>query len=121
MPYFFILPAYILLLIILIAGAIACRFFPRLRSTTNYLLAGAVGTLVGFVVLNLITFLMGMMPVWLAQTITFPDWLQQPSKIFVAGVLLIGPFIASGVGILVGFAGGFYLARKKSRRAMLQS
>jgi hypothetical protein len=117
MPYFFILPAYLVLLIGLIAAAVTVRFVPRLKHLRGCVLGGALGTLIGFAIVNVIVVLAGVAPAWLAQKITFPNWLQQVSKFFVAAILLIGPFIGSGVGVLFGFAIGFYWVYSRKKRA----
>jgi hypothetical protein len=117
MPYFFILPAYLVLLIGLIGGAVVVRFMPRLKHLSGSLLGGALGTMIGFAVINVIVVLAGVAPAWYAQKFTFPNWLQQTSKFFVAATLLIGPFIGSAVGVLFGFAIGFYLVYRRMKRA----
>jgi hypothetical protein len=118
MPYFFILPAYVALLIGLIGVAVAARFVPRFRRASGYIIGGAVGTLIGFVIINVIVILAGVAPAWLAQKFTFPDWLQQVSRYFVAATLLIGPFIGSAIGVFFGFAAGIYFVfRRRSHAA----
>jgi hypothetical protein len=118
MPYFFILPAYVALLVGLIGVAVVARFVPRFRRASGYFIGGAVGTLVGFVIINIIVILAGVAPAWLAQKFTFPDWLQQVSRYFVAATLLIGPFIGSAIGVFLGFAAGIYFVfRRRSHAA----
>jgi hypothetical protein len=118
MPYFFIIPAYLALLTGLVAAAIITRFIPRFRPASRYILAGAIGTLAGFLIINLIVFFAGMSPVWLAGKITLPDWLHEVSKYFVAATLLIGPFVGSAVGVLVGFFAGLCFVRRRRRHAV---
>ncbi|SRR6266403_236600 len=117
MPYFFILPAYAALLVGLVGAAVIARFVPRFRPASGYIIGGAAGTLAGFIIINVIVFLAGMAPVWLAPKITLPDSLHQITKFFVAFTLLIGPFIASGVGVLGGFAAGLYFVYRRNRHA----
>jgi hypothetical protein len=116
MPYFFILPAYVALFIALIVIAIITRFVARFRLASGYIVAGAIGTLIGFVIINIVVWIVGLFPVWLNQKVSLPDWLQQVSKFFVAGTLLIGPFIGSAIGILLGFAAGFYFVYRRRKR-----
>jgi hypothetical protein len=116
MPYFFILPAYGVLLIGLIAAAAVARFVPRFRTASGYIVGGAIGTLIGFTAINTIVWLVGLAPVWLSQKFTFPGWLQQTSKFFVAAALLIGPFIGSAIGVLSGFAAGFYFVYRRRKQ-----
>ncbi len=117
MPYFFILPAYVLLLVVLLGAAIAARFVPRFRQASGYIVGGTVGTLVGFIFINAVVIVVGVLPAWLAQKISFPDWLQQGSKIVVARTLLIGPFIGSAIGVLLGFSAGLYFIHRRKRNA----
>ena len=117
MPYFFILPAYIALLIGLIGAAIVARFVPRFQPMSGYIVGGAIGTLIGFIIINILVVNAGVAPAWLAQKFTFPDWLQQVSRYFVAAALLIGPFIGSAIGVVVGFAAGLYFVYRRRRLA----
>lgn len=108
MPYFLILPVYLVLLAGLICLAIAFRFFPRLKPMSRYFWGGAIGTAIGFIVANAIVLLVGVMPAWLGQRFTFPNWLQETGRFFVAATLFVGPFIGSTVGVALGFLAGFY-------------
>jgi large-conductance mechanosensitive channel len=121
MPYFFILPAYSILFVGLISLAIIARFFPRFRPASKYFIGGAIGTLVGFIVLNIIVILVGIAPAWLAQKFTFPIWLHDVGKYFVAATLLIGPFIGSAIGVILGFVIGFYFVHKRNKKLSAQS
>jgi len=113
MPYFFILPAYIVFLIGLIAVAVIVRFIPRFQRASGYIIGGAIGTLIGLVIINVIVILAGVAPAWLAERFTLPDWLQKASKYFVAATLLIGPFIGSAVGVFLRFAVGIYFVFRR--------
>lgn len=115
MPYFFILPAYFILLLGLVGMAGVARFVPRFKPASRYIIGGTIGTLIGFIIVNIIILVAGVAPAWLARKFTFPDWLQQFSKYFVAATLLIGPFIGSGVGILIGFTVGFFYIYRRRR------
>lgn len=116
MPYFFILPAYIALALALIVLGMVVRYIPRWQFASVYLLSGALGTLPGFLIANVIVMLAGVIPVILSEKITLPHLLQQIGGFVVAGILLIGPFIASAVGIAGGFFSGVYIVfRKRSK------
>ncbi len=116
MPYFFILPAFAILLLALVAAAIGVRFLPRLKHTSGYIVGGTAGTLVGFVVVNLLVWFVGLLPVWIDHQVRLPDWLRQASGVFIAGTLLIGPFIGSALGVAFGFAAGLLLVYVHRRR-----
>jgi hypothetical protein len=117
MPYFFILPAYAALLAGLMGAAIVSRFVPRFRPAGGYIGGGAIGTLVGFTIVNVLVWLAGLFPVWLNRNDSFPKWLAHTSQFFVAANLLIGPFIGSAVGVALGFAIGVYIVYRKRRQA----
>lgn len=66
--------------------------------------------------------LAGLLPVLVEQDFTPPQWLQQAGAVVVAAILLIGPFIASAIGVVLGFAAGllFVFRRRRRRAANLQ-
>ena len=115
MPYFFILPAYVALLMALVCAAIVAHFVPRLRQASGYIFAGAVGTLFGFVIINVFVWIVGLFPAWLNQKVSLSDWLRHLFQLFVAATLLIGPFIGSAIGVLLGFPAGIYFIYKRRR------
>jgi hypothetical protein len=118
MPYFFILPAYVALLVGLIGAAVVARFVPRFQPASGYIVGGAVGTLFGFVIINVLVWVVGLFPAWLNQKVAFPDWLLHLTQYFVAATLLIGPFIGSAIGVFLGFAAGIYFVfRRRSHAA----
>ena len=116
MPYFLILPAYAIFLVALIIIAIVARFTERFKSASQYIFAGAFGTLIGFLIANIFLWIIGLFPVWLNQNIPFPDWLQRIGKFFTAATLLLGPFIASAAGILLGLVFGVYFVHRRRRK-----
>ncbi len=118
MPYFIILPIYALLLVFLVVAAVVARCIPAWRAASGSIVAGAVGTGFGFVVANVIVTLAGFLPLWVAQQCTLPPWLQQAAAVVVAVILLVGPFVASAMGVALGFvAGVFWGYRRRLRRA----
>jgi len=116
MPYFIILPVYVLLLVALIVAAIVTRFVPQSQPASAYIVGGTVGTLPAFLVANILVTLAALLPVWAAQKLELPQGLHDATKIFGAAVLLIGPFVASALGVFFGFAVGVYFIfrRRKS-------
>jgi hypothetical protein len=55
------------------------------------------------------------MPASLAQGATLPVWLTSIMKVFIVVVLFIGPFVASVLSILAGFAAGVYFVFRRRR------
>jgi len=108
MPYFFVLPAYIVFLAGLIGTAVAVRFVPRFQFASGYIFAGAIGTVFGIISINVFVWIVGLIPAWINQKVSLPEWLQSVSQYMVAVVLLIGPFIGSAIGVMLGFAAGMY-------------
>ena len=118
MPYFIILPIYALLLAFLVIAAIFARYVESWRPASGYLVGGTVGSFLGFIVANLIVTLAGVLPVLVARHLTPPQWLQQAGAVVVAAILLVGPFVASAMGVILGFAAGvFFVFRRRRRRA----
>lgn len=54
MPYFFILPIYLGLFFLFLMIGVVLLFIPRLRKFSGYILSGTVGTFPGFVLLNIL-------------------------------------------------------------------
>jgi len=116
MPYFIILPAYVVLLAALVVAATAARLVPSLRSTSGYIVGGTVGTLPGFIVSNVIVTLAGLLPVFAAQKVTLPEWVHQAGAFLAVAILFIGPFVASAAGVVLGFIAGVYFVFRRRRR-----
>jgi len=117
MPYFFILPAYVALLMALVCAAIVALFVPRFRQASGYIFAGALGTSFGFLIINVFVWVVGLFPVWLNQKVSLSDWVRHIFQLFVAATLLIGPFVGSAIGVLLGFAAGVYFIYRRRRVA----
>ena len=117
MAYFVIIPVYLAFIIGLICVAVITQFTPRFRQAGPYIFGGAIGTLLGLVVFNLLIWAVGLFPVWLCNHILLPDWLTSVSKIFGAFTLSFGPLIGSAVGTLAGLAGGIYYVFTRKRYA----
>ncbi len=117
MLYFFIVPAYVLLVVGLIAAAIVARFVPRFQPASGYIVAGTLGTVVGFTIVNAVVIVLGVLPVWLAEKLSFPDWLRHITTVVVTAALFVGPFVGSAIGVLSGFAAGAYLVYRHRKHA----
>jgi hypothetical protein len=114
MPYFFIVPAYVLLLLVLGIAAFVARMSPGLRGSNSYIIGGMIGTLPGFIVANVLVTLAGILPAVIADQFSLPDGLKQVCGVFAGVALLLGPFIASAVGVVFGFLGGCWVVRRRT-------
>lgn len=113
MPYFIILPAYVILLLVLGIAAFVTRGIPEARWTSGYLVGGMIGTLPAFIIANVAITIAGVLPLWLTQQFSPPEWFQQVCAVFSMLALMIGPFIASIIGIVLGFAAGCLVVRQR--------
>ena len=117
MPYFFILPVYGTLLVMLALAAWLTRLSPQLRWASGYLIGGTIGTLPGFVLTNGIVTLAGILPALVAERCALPECLRQACGILAAVTLMLGPFAASTAGIALGFLAGCGIVRRRRRFA----
>jgi hypothetical protein len=118
MPYFIICPIYAVLFVGLLFVSCVLLFIKPLRRWSSYLAVGAVGTLPGFILGNVIFWLV----TWGLLTIAHKPLQQLSSDIAngVAAVVVVvffvgGLAIANIGGCVVGFFGGVWL-RAKLRR-----
>jgi hypothetical protein len=114
---FIILCVYSGLLIALIIAAVITTRIPGWQRVTRYLVAGAVGSLLGFVLANGCVVLAGVGSVLLAGHYTLPQWLNYAGALVVAGLLFIGPIVASVIGVSVGFGAGVYYVFKRRHKS----
>lgn len=115
MPYFFILPCYGLLLVALAAGAVVAWCVAEWRPASGVIVGGMVGSFGGFVVANVIVTGIGLMPAMVGSHFAPPEWVRQVAGIFAAVLLLLGPFVASAIGVAVGFAAGVGVVLRRRR------
>ena len=111
-----ILSVYAALLVTLIIAAVITTRIPGWQPVTRYLIAGTVGTLLGFVVANGCVVLAGVGPILLAGHYTLPQWLNYTGAVIVAGILFLGPILASVIGVILGFAAGIYYVFKRRNK-----
>ena len=117
MPYFFILPVYLLLLLFLGIAALVTHLTPQWRSASRYFVAGALGTIPGFIVANLLATLAAIIPAWIAGHFALPEIVASICTIVTFASLLLGPFAASAMGIILGgFAGCLLVSRQRGAR-----
>ncbi len=116
MPYFFILPIYCLLLVALGAAAVVARCVAEWRPASGVIVGGMVGSLAGFIAANVIITGVGLMPVMVGNHFAAAGWERQVAGIFAAVMLLLGPFVASAMGVVIGFAAGVVVVLRRRRR-----
>ena len=119
MPYFFIVPAFLLLFLGLLAGGLLLRF-TRLKKAAPFAFGAAIGSLAGFVGANgmlwaLVYGALQLMPQ--ATTHLEPTgWLSALTALSAVGMLIIMPMLASAAGTIVGAVAGLYLAMRRAQR-----
>jgi hypothetical protein len=118
MPYFFIVPAYALLLLVLAITAIVMYSSPQTRPAAGYIVGGTIGSLVGFLVSIVVLAVVCVVFILLAGLLSSSgQWVQTASAVGLAGVIFVGPFILSAAGILAGFAcGALFVLRRRMKR-----
>jgi hypothetical protein len=111
-PYFFILPIYVLILLGLLLASGTLLLIKPLRHWSSFVAVGALGTLPGFVLGNLIFWLI----TWAVFSLLQRPFQQVASDVVkgVAGVagilfLMVGLALANIVGVIAGFLGGVWV------------
>jgi drug/metabolite transporter (DMT)-like permease len=116
MLLFVILSVYAALLVALIIAAMVTTRKPGWQPVTRYLVAGTLGSVLGFIVANGCVVLAGVGPILLAGHYTLPQWVNYTGAVIVAGILFLGPILASVIGVIVGFAAGIYYVFKRRNK-----
>lgn len=116
MPYFFIVPAYLLLLLVLGIAAVVLRSGANPGRASGYIVAGLMGTVPGIIAANVLVTLAGVLPLWIAEQVSPPDAVRQVLSAICIACLFIGPFVASVIGVIAGFLCGILVAWKRTRR-----
>jgi ABC-type antimicrobial peptide transport system permease subunit len=119
MPYFIICPVYALLVIALLLVATVLFFFKKFRFLSSYILCGTIGTFPGFVIGNVVFWLI---VAGVATLLQKP--MQQVTSDLAKGVaaggfilLFIGGLALANIsGFVAGFFGGIWLRWKFSKR-----
>ena len=118
MPYYFILPAFMALIIILLLMAIVFMFIPRFRPLSKYIFSGTAGSFIGFIIFNVAIWICIWLMMRFEENINLPSWLNHIYGLFMAGTLFIGPFVVSAIGVIIGFISGLYFIYRKSVRTV---
>ena len=120
MPYFLLVPAYVLLLVGLLVLALCAWCVPETRRLSSYVACGALGTIPAFLAGNVLYFLLGL-GVVRVTLLALPDGVEGP--VAAGGLVLL--LLGLGVGLLLvnvasvvaGFAGGVGVRLLFARRA----
>lgn len=115
MPYFFIIPAYVLLLLVLGISAVVLGAGAGERRVAGRIFAGMAGTVPGMIAANGVVTLAGIAPLWVAGQVSPPEWLSLALSGLAMVCLFIGPFVASAIGVIAGFLCGWWLAARGGR------
>jgi len=116
-PYFIVAAGFILAVALLATITLLCALVPGLRSGFPYAWRVWLWSSVGCVVANIPVFALYFVPGALERTGTTPapGFGRSVLSVGLAGGLLLGPIVASGVGFFVGAAAGLFLAARATR------
>lgn len=117
MPYFFILPAFGIAVVLLGGFTIACRSAPSLNSLFPFAWRILLWSTVGFAVANGAVLLLFLVPVFAPESVPGDPRAREVLKIGLAAGLVAGPFIASALGFVAGSTFGYFLALRSLRSA----
>jgi hypothetical protein len=116
MPYFFICPIYVGLVGLGILGGIVLLFFQRTRPLSGYVLSGTAGTLPGFIIGNLLFWVLfiGVLRLFKGPIDRLPD--SNFIRTLGGGILILiiigGRALANILGCGFGFFSGCWIYRK---------
>ena len=117
MPYFFILPAFGIAVLLLVGFTVACRIAPSLEPMFPFAWRIMLWSTVGFVVANAVVLLLFLVPAFAPECAQGDPGAREASRIGLAAGLLLGPFIASALGFMAGSTFGVFLALRSLRSA----
>jgi MFS family permease len=115
MPYFVILPVFLVAMCAEGLGLALCALVPKLRRAVPYGWRVLVGSVVGFVTANLASLLVGVVPVLVASALGIDR--DHPGAPVVAAFALLGLFLGPLVVSPLGFLGGAWFGWRRAKRA----
>ena len=110
MPYFFILPAFLVAELLLLAVLVATLWHPRLHHLRPLVVGVLVWATLGFLLANALLLGVTLGTVALADRTAVGEW--SVVKFTLAALLFLGPFVASAAGA---GAGGVFAWRRAKR------
>src|SRR5262245_35124533 len=114
MPYYLILSVFGAALFSELCVLCVCAAIPALRRAVPYGWRVALGSFLGFVGANLVSLLVGLVPVLVASGLRIDR--DAPGARIVAGFVLAGLFIGPLIVSPLGFLTGAWLGWKRARR-----
>ena len=119
MPYFFICPIYVLLVLGLLGLAVGVRFTSKYRGYTSHIVFGAIGTFPGFFLGNAMFWALFLGLVWLLKKVPMElsgDVIKTAAAFGLAGLFVGGLALANAVGFVGGFLSGFWLRKYMNKK-----
>ena len=110
MSYLFVIPLYAVVLAAALIAGVGCLLFDKARHLSLYFFAGALGSVPGVFITNLLLFLI-LAPL-VKSNPSLPGSLKLPTAFFVQIGAIIGPVVASLVGAVLGAGWACALVRK---------
>ena len=107
MPYFFVIPGFILFTVAAALGTALARFYRPLRSLFPFAWRAWLWGTVGFVIANAL--LIGAIALLLGSEISLAQQYSEVVGWVTLAGMVAGPFVASGAGVLIGVLFGCYL------------
>jgi hypothetical protein len=114
MPYFFLIPAFAVWLMLSAAAVLACRFWGPARKLLPYVWRLCAGASVGVLIAHALLWAGIMAAARLAGSA--PGQPHQALALLMAGALFIGPFAVTVLGWFAGALTGFVLALRARRK-----
>jgi hypothetical protein len=114
MPYFVILPVFVLATCAEGLGLALCAAIPALRRVVPYGWRMVVGSVLGFVTANLASLAVGVVPVLCATALGIDR--DHPGAPVVAAFALLGLFLGPLIVSPLGFLGGAWVGWRRARR-----
>lgn len=117
MPYFFVVPAFVMATLVMAGAALLCAFVSRLRWAYPFAWRMLVWSIVGCVAANLPVLALYLVPLAFDRAGISLNTAGSALNIVLAAGLLIGPVVASAAGYIGGVLLGYYLALRAASRA----
>jgi ABC-type antimicrobial peptide transport system permease subunit len=120
MPYFFIFPVYVGLVSLGILAGLVLLFFQRTRSLSGYVFSGTAGTLPGFIIGNLLFWVLfiGVLRLLKGPIDRLPDtdFVRSLGGRILILMMIGGLALANILGCGIGFFSGCWIYRKIKKR-----